>query len=77
MEFKMIAMNMLWFALIVIAFVIVVRMIMDLITDLIVEKQRQKVIKDLTNKIADDIYKSIEDLSDAVEIDNGEEDKKD
>lgn len=76
MEFKEFAMNVVWIALAIITIVIIVRVVMDLITDLIVAKQREKAIKELTNKIADDIYKDIEDLSNVVEFANDDKPKK-
>lgn len=76
MEFKEFAMNVVWIALAIITIVIIVRVVMDLITDLIVAKQREKVIKELTNKIADDVYKDIEDLSNVVEFANDDKPKK-
>ncbi len=76
MEFKEFAMNVVWIALAIITIVIIVRVVMDLITDLIVARQREKVIKELTNKIADDIYKDIEDLSNVVEFANDDKPKK-
>lgn len=76
MEFKELAMNIVWIALAIITIVIIVRVVMDLITDLIIAKQREKVIKELTNKIADDIYKDIEDLSNVVEFANDDKPKK-
>ena len=76
MEFKEFAMNVVWIALAIITIVIIVRVVMDLITDLIITKQREKVIKELTNKIADDIYKDIEDLSNVVEFANDDKPKK-
>lgn len=76
MEFKEFAMNVVWIALAIITIVIIVRVVMDLITDLIIAKQREKVIKELTNKIADDIYKDIEDLSNVVEFANDDKPKK-
>lgn len=76
MEFKEFAMNVVWIALAIITIVIIVRVVMDLITDLIVARQREKVIKELTNKISDDIYKDIEDLSNVVEFANDDKPKK-
>lgn len=76
MEFKEFAMNVVWIALAIITIVIIVRVVMDLITDLIIAKQREKVIKELTNKIADDVYKDIEDLSNVVEFANDDKPKK-
>ena len=76
MEFKEFAMNVVWIALAIITIVIIVRVVMDLITDLIVARQREKVIKELTNKIADDVYKDIEDLSNVVEFANDDKPKK-